>query len=1015
MLLCMLCSRQISNQNSCHKNNFCVSCQKDCSESDQSRFSADDVDCKYYVPTNFNQLYDSLKENVTFSMVHFNCRSLKRNFDNVQVFLQCCNCNFTVIGVSETWFTGSESTFQLPNYTFHNNYRSNKRGGGVGVYVQNKVKIKRRFDLEIFNDFVEMLSIELFCDPKNIILCVIYRPPGHSITQFIDNIQIPLHNIVSENKECFLLGDFNINLLDMSSQINSFVDTMLSYSYSPLISKATRITSESATLLDNIYTNNPTNVLKSGIFVTDISDHYPVFALANFQFTQSPTYCFKRKINEKSIIQFCTLLSEVDWSDIYVHYNASDRFRCFLDKYTSLYNKCFPLKKSALSENTNPKPWFNAHLKKMCNKKYALYRKFKRNPTVYRETRYKHYRNKVNFEIRKRKLEYYNMKFGSAQGNIKNTWNVINEVLNKSKKSVLCESIEVDGSVIDDKQIIVDKFNDYFSTIGEKIVNDMQSCNEDFSIFLPSKCPNAMFFQPITHTDILNVVHGFKDGKSPGHDEINIKVFKKSIYFILEPLCDIFNSSLEQGIFPQSLKIARVVPIFKKGARNVLNNYRPISILSVFSKLLEKLVYNRLLSFITKNNILYQRQFGFRQGFSTYMALLEFTNKISQAFENREFLVGVFLDLSKAFDCINHRILLQKLQCYGIRGVCLKWFYSYLYNQKQYTTIDGFNSDLSKVSVGVPQGSVLGPLLFILFINDLHSVSAQLFSVIFADDTNFFVSGNNESEINNILNIELSKIYRWFSCNKLMINLEKTCYMIFKPKNKIIDENKLQLYMHTFRLRKVTQTKFLGVIIDERLTWKEHINDICCKLSKSVGALYRLKQFIPKQILLTLYNTMILPYITYCNIVWGHCAIYLTNRILILQKRAVRIISNSHPLTKTTPLFHKYSILRVTEICEIQTANFMFLFFKGNLPNTFSDILSYDSPAYRCNTRSSTNLRLPLMKYNFSHTTIKYTGPKCWNHIPANLKTCTTLSSFKRKYKSFIFNRHTGTCNVKTN
>ena len=300
------------------------------------------------------------------------------------------------------------------------------------------------------------------------------------------------------------------------------------------------------------------------------------------------------------------------------------------------------------------------------------------------------------------------------------------------------------------------------------------------------------------------------------------------------------NLSFQTGVFPRELKIANVVPIFKSGDEMVFTNYRPVSVLPIFSKILERLMYNRLIDYINENKLLYKYQFGFQKGKSTYMAVLTLVDKISEALDNGDYVIGVFLDFSKAFDTVDHDILLRKLEKYGIRGRALDWFTDYLSNRLQYVTYNGAKSKREIIKCGVPQGSILGPLLFLLYINDLSTVSNDCFSVLFADDTNMFVAGKNTSEMCVKLNNDLQEICEWLRCNKLSLNILKSHYMIFTTKNKTAQD--LDIKISNTAVERVYDTKFLGVYIDAQLTWKKHIEYTCSKLSKCAGILLKARK-----------------------------------------------------------------------------------------------------------------------------------------------------------------------------
>ena len=418
-----------------------------------------------------------------------------------------------------------------------------------------------------------------------------------------------------------------------------------------------------------------------------------------------------------------------------------------------------------------------------------------------------------------------------------------------------------------------------------------------------------------------------------------------------------------------------------------MNNYRPISLLSIFNKILEKLVYNRLITFIAKYNILYDKQFGFRRNHSTLHATLLITDKIQRAIEDGLFSCGIFLDFSKAFDTVDHSILLKKLNHYGIRGIANDWFASYLSNRRQYVTIGSIKSDDTLIAHGVPQGSVLGPLLFLLYINDFSKCSNVFDFHIFADDTNLFYSNSNLAELESIVNYNLRMVSDWLMANKVSLNIDKTNFIIFHPPQKF----KGHIVKLKICNREIAQEKFikyLGLLIDSHLSWKYHISHISSKIKRCIGILSKIRHSVTDLVLVQLYCSLIYPFLTYSLITWGTTYQTALLPLITLQKRAVRIITFSEYNCHSSPLFRKLKILKVIDLLYLYCALFMYDYYSNRLPLIFNDFFKSIDKVHQYQTRLACKISyyLPKARTNYGKFNIRFFGAKVWNSIEESLK-----------------------------
>ena len=636
--------------------------------------------------------------------------------------------------------------------------------------------------------------------------------------------------------------------------------------------------------------------------------------------------------------------------------------------------------------------------------KNRLYKKYLSNPTLEHEMTYKRYKNKLNHSVRIAKSLHYTKKLERLKSDTKATWRVLNEIINKKKsKTKFPSSFKVDDNTeISDPVEIANRFCDYFTNIGPNLAKKIPTSPNSHQTFLSGNFPNSIFLKLATESEILDIASSFQSEKAVGFDKIPMSIIKQSINAISQPLTHIINLSITHGIVPDEMKIARVIPLFKAEDRDVFTNYRPVSILPSFSKFIERIVYNRFLEYFNKYNILSDKQYGFRKNHSTSLALVNLYDKISTAIDQKEIAVGIFLDLSKAFDTVNHGILFDKLKHYGIRGLAFEWVKSYFSNRLQFVQFNDCFSASKNITCGVPQGSILGPLFFLLYINDIANVSKLVDLILFADDTSIFFSHKDLNYLNNALNRELRKLSDWFIVNKLSLNLTKTKFMIFKPRQKTRHPD-VQLALNNRSIEQVNETVFLGVILDETLSWKSHISHVANKISKSIGIIFRSSFYLLDISLRILYYSIIYPYLEYCNFVWA--STYSSNlcRIVLLQKRAIRILNKSEFHAHTDPLFKKINILKFEDIRLLQLGQFMYCHKNSLLPKSFNSMFVLNNQVHTYDTRHSKAFHVPLCRTNIKQFCVRFQGPKLFNYLPLELVNSTSLISFKRNLKAFFF------------
>jgi hypothetical protein len=720
-------------------------------------------------------------------------------------------------------------------------------------------------------------------------------------------------------------------------------------------------------------------------------------------------------------------LKNLNWADVTSCNDVDTCYDLFWDKFKLLYDLHLPLRNVKFNKNCHKISGFMTNgLLTSRRKKDELYKLTITSPSQFNTDKYRSYRNLYNKLIRASKKLHVEGQINSNKKNPKKVWDILREnTVGKSNSDKIEKIMTPTGPVVDN-QAIAREFNKFFSSVGTKISNSVNVTSkkpEDF-LSVNNNPPPPLELRPISQAEFINIINSLEPKPSCDIDGISNKLIKFLRFEIVTPLLHIFNLSLSSGKFPSKLKTSRTVPIFKSGDRLLCDNYRPISLLPTLSKILEKAIANRLTTHLKEHGLLCQNQFGFQERTSTVHHLLKLTNYITNELNKKRYVVGVFLDLRKAFDVVPHDILLLKLSKLGINGIALDWFRSYLGGRNQKVEINGALSDLELITISILQGSILGPILFLCFINDLPNC-VDLFTLLFADDTASLSSGPELDPLLTKVNNELKKMAAWFRANRMAVNVSKTKYIIFKSRGKAIklnddegifyDDNDDSEPHDPSKITKLDRVyndnpnqadktyKLLGLYLDEHLSFDTHCNHVCNKIAQSNYIINRSKHFLPSSSLRTLYFALIHSHLLYCLPIYSCTAQKNLKKLATAQKKAIRTICNANYREHTAPLFTMTKILPLTQLITytqgLLTHSVVHKYSPPTLHNTWQT--NYERNPERA-LRDAQELYVPLAISDQTKKLPFFALANNWNTLPYD-KYHANPTTFKIALTSFVW------------